>query len=87
MSKKEPWQTFWVVAKQLATLEQIYMSKGQIILFRGLEWGVVCLCSSEIARDMAKNVNIPILPFFCFFDVLVKKIYYIFTKTENLRNW
>ena len=52
---------FHLIAQKLSTLEQTLLSKGQIDLFRGLKWGIVRLCSSKNAGDMARNLKNQVL--------------------------
>ena len=46
---------FCLITQKVSTLEKNVSSKGQIDLFRGLKWGIVRLCSSKNAGDMARN--------------------------------
>ena len=48
---------FCLITQKVSTVEKILLSKGQIDLFRGLKWGIVRLCSSKNAGDMAKNLK------------------------------
>ena len=49
---------FRPISEKISTAEQILFSKGQIKLLRGLKWGIVRLCSSNIVQDMAWNMGV-----------------------------
>ena len=57
---------FWLITQRWSSLQKIVFYKGQINLFRALKWGIVRLCSSNIVRDMARNVNLSIWRFWVF---------------------
>ena len=46
---------FGSIAQKLLTLQKNVYQKGQKEVLRGLKCGIVHLCSSKIARDMAQN--------------------------------
>ena len=53
--EKKTAHTFCLITRKGSTLDKNLFSKGQIDLFRGLKWGIVRLCSSNITGDTIKN--------------------------------
>ena len=78
--QKEMELIFGRITKNLWMLEQNCYLKGENELLRWLKWGIVRLCSSKIARDMARNVNVSILRFLYFLR-FSKENSSIFTKS------
>ena len=48
---------FLLISQKWTILQQSHWNKGVINSFKGLKWGIVCLCKSNSSWDMTKNMK------------------------------
>ena len=48
---------FLLISQKWPILQQSHWSKGVINSFKGLKWGIACLCKSNSSWDMTKDIR------------------------------
>ena len=81
--EKKTRHLFGFISQKISILALKVIRKGENEMFKWLIWGIVRICRSKIAGDMARNPKKSFFPK----PYFVKKWRVFFTKTQKSPNW